>query len=621
MTGKAFGWLTMAATLATGTLAPQAARAAIGGYLVDGEVCAADALVLHLIPGDPGFCLDRTVAFFDGRLDAVSIDRLFDDGMLCERDDDADPHGLRSIYRIAGIDDHVEDVQLDLTAELRAHDCIDGDPASSPVELDCQVGALADPAAFDDGWNHAFIDLRRPHVAGASPRIAVLDTGVDDGHATLVGRLELGDGINFATDLAEHDLVDLHGHGTHISGVIASIAPDARLIPVRVLEQDGVGDWSAAARGLLHGASRGADVVNMSLGTPADMPAFFDAALAETIECFDTVVVAAAGRSCDMGSGCSEVFWPARHPDVLAVGAVDHVGEPERRATGGEALDLLAPGVHVCSAWPAGSIDAGPRDYRRWSGSSVASAHAAAVAGLVRDAFPTFGQADVREQLVLSAVNPIDSDACIGEAGWLNACSALGWGNCAPRPDLLGHPVGLTCEGDEDPAAVVEAVLVTGGTIPAFEHGCSEVDDVFLTHPEPADPPAYYCPDEKPVPPLTCAARLRSQPPKGSCPDCDVEIALANMLELNLRLKHGDLGGVSSFLLRLRADDGRVFVYPLAIGPFPAGTTRAKVRYLVETQIGAPNLYAIASAELVSLYEGPLGKKAWVADPLWIRTP
>jgi hypothetical protein len=618
MTDKAFGGITMATMLTVAALAPQGASAVVGGYLVDGEVCASDALAVTYRPGDVGYCLDRTVEFFDARGDAIALERMFEDDLLCG---DGDPLGLARIYRIAFIDDHVEDVQEDLTAELRAHDCVDEDPAATPVELDCQVSALAQPAAFAGGWNHAFIDLQRERVAGISPRIAVLDTGVDGGHPELSGKLELGDAINYATDGAPWDLDDQHGHGTHIAGVIASVAPDARLIPVRVLEGDGVGDWSAAARGLLHGASRGADVVNMSLGTPAEMPAFFETALAEAVECFDVVVVAAAGRSCDMGAGCSEVFWPARHPYVLAVGAVDHQGEPERRTTGGEALDLLAPGVHVCSAWPTYANDAGPMDYRRWSGSSVSTAHAAAVAGLVRAAFPTLDQWDVRNHLVQTAVSPVAADPCTGEAGWLNACSALGWGDCAERGDLLGHTVGQTCEGDEDRPRTVDTVFVAGSAVPAAHHGCQGVADVFVTMPEAADPPAYYCPDEKPVAPLTCSARLRSQPPKTSCPDCDVEIQLANFAELNLRFKHPELSTFTSFLLRLRTDQGDVFVYPLAIGPFPQGMTRAKVRTQVETKIGAPDLYDVVAAELVSLYEGPLGKKAWVADPLWIRTP
>lgn len=621
MIRKAFGWFTMATMATAAAVVPQGARAAGGGYLVDGEVCAADAIVVSYSTPDIGVCVDHTRGFFSDRGYEVTIERMFADGMICGAHQATDPNGLRAIYRVSRIADHVEDVQEDLTTALRFLDCVDNDPAATPVELDCQVGALAQPDAFGDGWNKAFIDMRPWEAGGVTTRIAILDTGVDDSHPALAGRMEMNDGTNFAADGADRDLDDRHGHGTHISGVVASIVPDARLIPIRVLESDGVGNWSAAARGMLHGSARGAEVINMSLGTPTDMPSFFEAALAETVGCYDAVVVAAAGRSCDMGSGCSEVFSPARHPDVLSVGAIDTFGDPEKRATGGEALDLLAPGVHVCSAWPTGADDAGPMDYRRWSGSSVSTAHATAVAAMVRHAFPTFDQFDVRDRIVGTAVSPVAADSCTGEAGWLNACSALGWADCAPREDLLGHPVGLTCEGDEAPARTVEAVLVTGTAVPSPVHGCSEVDDVFTTHPEPADPPAYYCPDEKPVPPLTCAARLRSQPPKGSCPDCDVEIALGNFADLNLRFKHPDLASFDSFLLRLQTHDGRTYVYPLAIGPFPQGMKRAKVRYQVETKINAPDLYDVVSAELVSLYQGPMGKQAWVADPLWIRVP
>ena len=118
---------------------------------------------------------------------------------------------------------------------------------------------------------------------GAGTVIAVVDTGVDLTHEDLAGKLLPGatfigcdpscgngdwkgpDGVGQPDD----------AHGTHVSGIaaaatnngigIAGVAPDAKVMPVKVLE-DGSGDYADIANGIRYAADHGADVINMSLG-------------------------------------------------------------------------------------------------------------------------------------------------------------------------------------------------------------------------------------------------------------------------------------------------------------------------------------------------------------------
>ena len=109
--------------------------------------------------------------------------------------------------------------------------------------------------------------------AGAGRVVAVVDTGVDSAHEDLGGRVLPGwdfvDGDPYASDE--------NGHGTHVAGTIAAtrdngmgvagVAPDARILPIRVLDADGLGYVSDVIQGYNYAAARGARVVNVSLGS------------------------------------------------------------------------------------------------------------------------------------------------------------------------------------------------------------------------------------------------------------------------------------------------------------------------------------------------------------------
>jgi subtilisin family serine protease len=110
-------------------------------------------------------------------------------------------------------------------------------------------------------------------VTGAGVRIAVLDTGVWYHHPDLWANIDFAAGASFVPGTP--DFLDDNGHGTHVAGIIAAanndwgtigVAPDATLIPVKVLAADGIGRISWFVSGVVHAVNQNADIINLSLG-------------------------------------------------------------------------------------------------------------------------------------------------------------------------------------------------------------------------------------------------------------------------------------------------------------------------------------------------------------------
>ncbi|MGQ0843580.1 MAG: S8 family peptidase [Sporichthyaceae bacterium] len=232
-----------------------------------------------------------------------------------------------------------------------------GGPADRPVPL---AAAPPSPPA--------------PARSARPVAVAVLDTGIAR-HPWFLDRPWFeevtADRIEVLDADRDERLDVLAGHGTFVAGVLARLAPSARLEIVRLLGSDGVCDeldLIAALRRL-----PAVEVVNLSLGCHS-----FDdaapAALAQEIDRLPGLVVAAAGND-----GSARPFWPAALPGVVAVGALDAAGdEPAHFSNHGPWVDACAIGEDVHSAFV--SLDGAPA-YARWSGTSFAApAVAAAVA-------------------------------------------------------------------------------------------------------------------------------------------------------------------------------------------------------------------------------------------------
>jgi serine protease len=199
------------------------------------------------------------------------------------------------------------------------------------------TGIGTSPSIFLAGlqWNlwGLGLDPLGPRVGAAGVTVAVLDTGVayedyQDARGTYalapdLAEVEFAAGWDFVNDDAHPN--DDQRHGTHVTGVIAasagiaSIAPGATIMPVKVLDAENRGTELALAEGLRYAVDHGADVINLSLSFP---PTYFPSRLLQDAIDHATrngvTIVAAAGNH---GEGI--VAYPAAFRDVIAVGASD----------------------------------------------------------------------------------------------------------------------------------------------------------------------------------------------------------------------------------------------------------------------------------------------------------
>jgi subtilisin family serine protease len=295
--------------------------------------------------------------------------------------------------------------------------------------------------AFDDGFGSAkavaeqpaaaAIDLTRAHevALGRGVVVAILDTGIDRMHPML--RFAYAGGHDFVDDDDDpsdvRDLVDndgdghvdeAFGHGTHVAGIVHLVAPEARLLAVRVLDADGRGDILKIAAGVRWAVAHGAKVINLSLGSLKSSDALQNA-LGEA-ENMGVVVITSAGN---WGASTPEEY-PARSSHAAAIAAVDASDAPATFSSFGQLVALSAPGVAVRSAFPGGG-------YRLWSGTSMAAPFVTGTAALLAETHPNWTLDDMIARMGATASPVPGNDRTFG-AGALDAGAAL-------APDRRSH--------------------------------------------------------------------------------------------------------------------------------------------------------------------------------------
>ncbi|MFP5281976.1 MAG: S8 family peptidase [Actinomycetes bacterium] len=240
------------------------------------------------------------------------------------------------------------------------------------------------------------------HSRGDGMVVAVLDTGTDSDHPVLASRLAAGwDYVDDDADPDEAAGTDdagaepAVGHGTFVSGLVGLAAPGARILPARVLDDQGLGNTFLVAEAVLDTAAAGADVINLSFGTADKFRSrVLEDALKEA-RAEGVVIVAAAGND-----KTTAPHYPAGFGHVLSVAALRPDGAALAPfATYGTWVDVGAIGEKLVGPVPDGG-------YATWSGASMASGLVSGQAALVRAARPR-ATPDQTVTAISHATNPL----------------------------------------------------------------------------------------------------------------------------------------------------------------------------------------------------------------------
>lgn len=280
-------------------------------------------------------------------------------------------------------------------------------------------------------------DPQGNNVTGSGVIVAIIDSGVDYTHSDLGGCIGNGCKVVGGYDFVDNDTdpMDIDGHGTHVAGIVAAnggvvgVAPDASILAVRVLDNEGFGNNIQTIAGIEYAVDPdgdpstddGADVINLSLGGTGNADDPVSLAVDSATEA-GVVVVAAAGNGggyLDIGS-----LSPSSARSAITVGSVEPDGTISDFSSKGPLLEsnyskpeIAAPGGGIYSL-------AIGDNYAYESGTSMAAPHVAGAAALLLQARPLLSPGQVKSILMSSAQSD-SSDTFQRGFGLLNVEAAL----------------------------------------------------------------------------------------------------------------------------------------------------------------------------------------------------
>jgi len=215
------------------------------------------------------------------------------------------------------------------------------------------AGTAGDDMNVEKAWDHV------TDCSGVV--VAVLDSGVNYSHEDLAASMWAGaprHGADFVDN--DDDPMDQNGHGTHVAGIIGAsgnnstgisgVCWKASIMAVRVLDAAGEGTTASLTQGINFAVSRGAKVINMSIGGTSYDPLL--AAAIANAQANDVAVIAAAGNdAANIDGGAAEYPCAFTHPNLLCVTALDQTFALAAFANyGASSVDVGAPGTNILSA-------------------------------------------------------------------------------------------------------------------------------------------------------------------------------------------------------------------------------------------------------------------------------
>ncbi len=313
-------------------------------FLDSGAMTTGAFLAPGVLPEDIGFDINQYEApIVTASLTSKEIEALKNNPNVEAVEDDGPVYALGAYPRVEEI-------------------LVEGQPSIQAETIPAGVAQIKAPAAWDCS-------------RGKGIRVAVLDTGIDGAHPDLAANYK--GGVSFVPGQTP---ADGNSHGTHCAGTIAAtingagvvgVAPAASLYAVKVLANNGSGQWSYLIAGINWCITNKMHILSMSLGgssAPAALEAACNAAFSNGL-----LLIAAAGNS---GPAPNTVGVPGKYKNVIAVSAIDNANVIASFSSRGPEVEICAPGVNVLSTIPGGG-------YGNKSGTSMACPHVAGAAAVV----------------------------------------------------------------------------------------------------------------------------------------------------------------------------------------------------------------------------------------------
>ncbi|HKP13883.1 MAG TPA: S8 family serine peptidase, partial [Blastocatellia bacterium] len=250
------------------------------------------------------------------------------------------------------------------------------------------------------------------------------------------------------------------GHGTFIAGLIALIAPDVKIMPVRAFSPEGVSDAFTIAQAIKYAVDHGAKIINLSFGTTEESQVMRDAVTYAKDR--GVLMIAAVGNEAK-GNDAAPQFPANWSAEVMGVAALDANDRKASFSNFGTNVSVSALGVNLVSAYPEAN---NTPDYASWSGTSFAAPLAAAEAALLLEKAPL--QQGVRDIIEGSAVN-IDArnPGLTGKLGKGRIDPLAALASVTPVVSNRGE-IGLSPTGVE-PTAMGKAEVEVAGSEQTFE--------------------------------------------------------------------------------------------------------------------------------------------------------
>ena len=308
--------------------------------------------------------------------------------------------------------------------------------------------SFAPPSQATAQYAQSLLQLDAAHAlsSGAGVTVAVIDTGVQltpTAHPALAGSLlpgidlvdgdDVPDDARNGIDTSGNGIPDEEaGHGTHVAGIVHMVAPAAKILPVRVLDPDGVGSMFTIAKAMQWATDHGANVLSMSLGGHSS--ANLVKQVAASLRDRGVVVVAAAGND-----GRDTTNYPAGAKCAVAVAASGPTDAVSSFSTVGTFVAVSAPGEDITSTFPYTTSG-----YASWSGTSMATPFVSGQAALLRSLDPTLSNGQVFAYIA-GTTSPLAGGPAPAGSGRIDIVASLHAARAGQLPTAVAAGIDKNC--------------------------------------------------------------------------------------------------------------------------------------------------------------------------------